>query len=205
MAKSGSGEGDGNGLASRGSGEEEDVAGVTGEGLAEGRASGIAIESLVARCTLWSGTRAIGAPNPKRRAWPRVSRAAGRLTGPPGDSTSRAAGASRFRNEVGLARCGFDGTGIGSASGGRLTKRCMGASGATTGSSRAAAVAALAGKGVGRAGSSTAASPSHSPDSVTAPALRRWTRGRGIIAGPSLRVAGRAIASTNPVGASALT
>ena len=89
-------------------------------------------------------------------------------------------------------------------SGARAIKAGASGNGATVGSSRVGDRSTVAGTGEGRAASSAAASPSHSPNSVAALSPRRWTRGRGIIAGPSLRVVGLTRASTSPGGASAL-
>jgi hypothetical protein len=169
---------------------------VTGDG-----ASGISAGSAIARCTARPGTRLIGAPSPSRRAWPSVSRCG--AVGASGGSAWLMTGSSELCSNLG--RRGALSTGIGSASAGRAVSRCMTAAGATAGSSLIALSAVAAGRGEGRIAGDAASSPSHSPDSSIALCTRRCTRGREIIAGPSLRVVGRASASTMPDGASALT
>jgi hypothetical protein len=78
------------------------------------------VSSGVARCTLRSGTRLIGAPSPIRRDWPRVSR----CMGADGVSAGSSPGAD-IANRVDTApdRCATVGSGVGAASGGRLTRR----------------------------------------------------------------------------------
>jgi hypothetical protein len=168
---------------------------------AEAGASGISGSVAVARWTARSGTRLMGAPSPRRRAWPSVSR--GGATGPSGAAARTAAGTSRLGSILG--RRGAVSTGIGSTSGDRAVSRCATGAGATAGSSLTTLGGVPAGRGEGRVAGGAASTPSHSPDSSIALCTRRCTRGREIIAGPSLRVVGLASASTMPAGASALT
>ena len=105
--------------------------GPTGEAsigsLATGEASSSSVcdrggrgRSVAARCTLRSGTRLIGAPSPMRRDWPSVSRWSG------ADGVSAASSPELgIVKGVGnaLERCATGGSGVGSSSGDRLTRR----------------------------------------------------------------------------------